>query len=47
MKLFERRAMTVKKYRVDGTHSPNLTIRGYRPIDTNDTEAGRANNRRV
>jgi len=42
--------MAVKTYLVDGTHSPNLTTRGYgwtRPIDTNDTEEGRANNRRV
>jgi len=50
MKLSERRAMAVKNYLVDGTHSPNLTTRGYgwtQPIDTNDTEEGRANNRRV
>ena len=50
MKLSERRAEAVKKYLVDGTQSPNLTTGGYgwtRPIDTNDTEAGRANNRRV
>jgi OOP family OmpA-OmpF porin len=50
MKLSERRAMAVKTYLVDGTDSPNLTTRGYgwtQPIDTNDTEEGRANNRRV
>jgi len=50
MKLSERRALAVKQYLVDGTDSPNLTTRGYgwtRPIDTNDTEEGRANNRRV
>ncbi len=50
MLLSERRAIAVKKYLVDGTNSPNLTTRGYgwtQPIDTNDTEAGRANNRRV
>ena len=50
MELSERRAHAVKKYLVDGTHSPNLTVRGYgwtRPIDTNDTEAGRTHNRRV
>lgn len=44
MALSERRALAVKKYLVDGTHSPNLTTRGYgwtQPIDTNDTEAGR------
>ena len=50
MQLSERRAAAVKKYLVDGTKSPNLTTRGYgwtHPIDSNDTEAGRANNRRV
>ena len=50
MRLSERRAEAVKQYLVDGTDSPNLTTRGYgwtQPIDTNDTEAGRANNRRV
>ncbi|MDD5320243.1 MAG: OmpA family protein [Methylococcales bacterium] len=50
MKLSERRAIAVKKYLVEGTDSLNLTIRGYgwtQPIDTNDTEEGRANNRRV
>ena len=50
MSLSERRAMAVKKYLVDGTHSANLTTRGYgwtQPIDSNDTEEGRANNRRV
>jgi OOP family OmpA-OmpF porin len=50
MLLSERRAGAVKKFLVDGTHSPSLTTHGYgwtRPIDSNDTEAGRANNRRV
>ena len=50
IELSERRALAVKKYLVNGTHTPNLTTRGYgwtQPIDTNDTEAGRANNRRV
>ena len=50
MQLSDRRAEAVKKYLVDGEHLPNLTTRGYgwtRPIDTNDTEEGRANNRRV
>ncbi|MGZ8225254.1 MAG: OmpA family protein, partial [Methylococcaceae bacterium] len=50
MDLSERRARAVKNYLFDGTHSPNLTTRGYgwtQPIDTNDTEEGRANNRRV
>ncbi|MDD2659919.1 MAG: OmpA family protein [Methylococcales bacterium] len=50
MKLSERRAIAVRNYLVKETHSPNITARGYgwtRPIDTNETEAGRANNRRV
>ncbi len=50
MDLSERRALAVKKYLVDGAHIPNLTTKGYgwnQPIDTNDTEEGRANNRRV
>ncbi|MGR8998983.1 MAG: OmpA family protein [Gammaproteobacteria bacterium] len=50
MALSERRAEAVKKYLIDGNDFPNLTTRGYgwtQPIDTNDTEAGRANNRRV
>ncbi|MDD1643646.1 MAG: OmpA family protein [Methylococcaceae bacterium] len=50
MNLSHRRADAVKKYLVDGEHLPNLTTEGYgwtRPIDTNDTEQGRANNRRV
>jgi len=50
MKLSERRAEAVKQYLVDGADIPGLTVRGYgwtQPIDTNDTEEGRANNRRV
>lgn len=50
MKLSERRALAVKNYLVNGSQSPNLTTHGYgwtQPIDTNDTEEGRANNRRV
>jgi len=50
MKLSERRAEAVKRYLVNGNDFPNLTTRGYgwtQPIDTNDTEEGRANNRRV
>jgi len=50
MALSERRAIAVKDYLVGETHSPNITARGYgwtQPIDTNDTEEGRANNRRV
>ncbi len=48
--LSERRAKAVKKYLVNGSNSANLTTKGYgwtQPIDTNETEAGRANNRRV
>ncbi|MEI6068558.1 MAG: OmpA family protein [Methylococcaceae bacterium] len=50
MDLSERRAVAVKNYLTNGSHSANITSRGYgwtRPIDTNDTETGRANNRRV
>jgi OOP family OmpA-OmpF porin len=50
MKLSDRRAEAVKQYLVDGADVPGLTTRGYgwtQPIDTNDTEEGRANNRRV
>jgi len=50
IKLSENRALAVKKYLVQDTHSPHLTTQGYgwaRPIDTNDTEEGRSNNRRV
>jgi OOP family OmpA-OmpF porin len=51
MRLSERRAEAVKQYvsNINGD-LPNVTTRGYgwtQPIDTNDTEAGRANNRRV
>ena len=48
--LSERRANAVKKYLTDGSHNPRITSRGFsfsQPIDTNETEAGRANNRRV
>ena len=48
--LSERRAAAVKKYLVNGSNSTHLTTKGYgwtQPIDTNVTEAGRANNRRV
>jgi OOP family OmpA-OmpF porin len=50
MRLSERRAEAVKQYLVNGNDFPNLTTHGYgwtQPIDTNETEAGRANNRRV
>ena len=49
-RLSERRANAVKKYLTNGSHNPKITSRGFsfsRPIDTNETEAGRANNRRV
>jgi OOP family OmpA-OmpF porin len=50
MDLSERRANAVKEYLLRGHDFPNVTSRGYgwtQPIDTNDTEEGRANNRRV
>ena len=50
MKLSDRRAIAVKNYLANGANTLNLTARGYgwtRPIDSNDTEEGRANNRRV
>ena len=46
----DRRADAVKKYLVEGSGRTDITSGGFsftRPIDTNDTEAGRANNRRV
>ena len=49
-RLSERRAKAVKDYLSRNTHAKGLTARGYgltRPIDTNETEEGRANNRRV
>ena len=49
-KLSERRANAVKKYLIEGSGRTDITSRGFsftRPIDTNETEAGRANNRRV
>ncbi len=48
--LSERRALAVKKYLTKDGNLPNVTSKGYswdRPIDTNETEEGRANNRRV
>jgi OOP family OmpA-OmpF porin len=52
MTLSERRAKAVMNYLLEGSQAPltTLTARGYgwtQPIDTNETEAGRANNRRV
>ncbi|HEY8034255.1 MAG TPA: OmpA family protein [Methylobacter sp.] len=50
-RLSERRALAVKNYLSRETHTGStLTVRGYgltQPIDTNETEAGRSNNRRV
>ena len=48
--LSERRANAVKKYLIERSGRTDITSRGFsfsRPIDTNETEAGRANNRRV
>jgi OOP family OmpA-OmpF porin len=48
--LSERRADAVKKYLIEGSGRTDITSRGFsfsKPIDTNETEAGRANNRRV
>ena len=50
MNLSERRALAVQKYLTKGSHSPNITSKGYgwnNPIDTNETAEGQANNRRV
>lgn len=50
-KLSERRAQAVKDYLSRNAHAKGtLSVRGYgltHPIDTNETEEGRANNRRV
>ncbi|MGZ8162665.1 MAG: OmpA family protein [Methylobacter sp.] len=50
-KLSERRAQEVRNYLSYGAGaSATLMVRGYgwsQPVDTNETEAGRANNRRV
>jgi len=50
-RLSERRAQAVKDYLSRNSHAiGRLTARGYgltQPIDTNETEAGRTNNRRV
>ncbi|MBU6281680.1 OmpA family protein, partial [bacterium] len=51
MRLSERRAQTVKNYLVSRGVSPSrLTTRGYGesdPVATNETDSGRAQNRRV
>jgi OOP family OmpA-OmpF porin len=49
-KLSENRAQAVKDYLSRAHAKRTLTAKGYglnRPIDTNETEEGRANNRRV
>lgn len=51
LSLSQRRAQSVMKYLVSkGIAANRLTAKGYgktKPIDTNETEAGKANNRRV
>ncbi|MDG1451487.1 MAG: OmpA family protein [Polaribacter sp.] len=51
LKLSDKRANAVKNYLVkNGIDASRLTVKGYgqeSPIDTNDTRAGRTNNRRV
>ncbi|MBN1653147.1 MAG: OmpA family protein, partial [Deltaproteobacteria bacterium] len=51
IKLSQKRANSVMKYLVDkGIESSRLTAKGFgfdRPIDSNETEEGRAENRRV
>ena len=51
MKLSEKRATSIKDYLVtNGINASRLVVKGYgiaNPIDTNNTAAGRANNRRV
>jgi OmpA-OmpF porin, OOP family len=48
--LSERRALAVQKYLINGSGRSDITAFGFsfsKPIDTNETEEGRANNRRV
>ena len=51
LELSQRRAAAVMRYLTEnGIEAGRLTSEGYgeaRPIDTNDTDAGRARNRRV
>ena len=50
LNLSERRALAVKNYLTKKGHIPNITSKGYswdRPVDTNETAEGQANNRRV
>jgi len=49
-KLSERRALAVQKYLTKASGRSDITAFGFsysKPIDTNETDAGRANNRRV
>jgi len=49
-RLSERRALAVQKYLINGSGRNDITAFGFsysKPIDTNETDAGRANNRRV
>ena len=49
-KLSERRALAVQKYLIDGSGRTDITAFGFsfsKPVDTNETAEGRANNRRV
>ena len=49
-KLSERRALAVQKYLSEKSGRSDITAFGFsfsKPIDTNDTPEGRANNRRV
>lgn len=51
LNLSERRAQAVRKYFIDnGIDATLITAKGFgesQPVDTNDTDKGRANNRRV
>ena len=49
-RLSERRALAVQKYLINGSGRSDITAFGFsysKPVDTNDTAEGRANNRRV
>ena len=49
--LSEKRAQSVKSFLIkEGVAAAQITVKGYgesKPVDTNDTPAGRSNNRRV
>ena len=49
-RLSERRALAVQKYLINGSGRSDITAFGFsfsKPVDTNETPEGRANNRRV